>query len=56
MIIYNIFLCYVQKHMISRNILVIGGKTSLTFFLDISDDIEECVLFRFSEFSVQINT
>ncbi len=34
--------------MISGNILVIGGKTSLTFFLaDISDDIEECVLFGF---------
>ncbi len=33
MMIYNIFICSVQKHMISGNILVIGGKASLTFFL-----------------------
>ncbi len=48
MMIYNILSCSVQKHMISVTILVNGEKTSLTFFLtDISDDIEECVLFGF---------
>ncbi len=33
--------------MISGNIIVIGGKASLPFFVDISDEIEECVLVGF---------
>ncbi len=33
MMIYSICFGSVQKHMRSGNILVIGGKTSLTFFL-----------------------
>ncbi len=43
--------------MISGNILVIGGKNITNFFLtDISDDIEECVLFGFTGNSNDILT